>query len=556
MRAQHGDRARQALHPQPDRVCAEHLHRCAERVLQPTGRRDHREGSPGGDRPIVLQRLSQVVGNPHLPLAFANRPGGGHGKAVGDRHPLCRLTDPTRSAVVDREFFAAPAVALRLRADESSKSAAPRGGCRRRRRLGDVADNCERSQGAAAQQHPPLHRRQFLCLVDDDMAVGPAAVGGCAFRRRAAGGLLGESVGEIPSIHDSPDAHILDRPLGILDIALALLLLLASLRGIDDVEMAEQFGGLIEKWHIGNGEGGVAVTSQQRAPLRRPTRRDLGEPLRARIQVAQQLVGSERQPRRIKGDPHIVGTAQVFAQHRVIGLVDRIALGTQLLGPLTSQLRQSGLDESHPGLVVGLASLGRPVHGTSDGQRIEGERVATDIQIDRMLRHPLTGGHRARDELRHRVRALQRGHIRGIIRRRIDSRVELTETREHHAGLPERRQYLLDVVQEGTRRSDDEHTRIAQPIAVRVEQVGRPMQRDSSLTRAGATLHDQHSPQIGADDAVLFGLDRRHDVVHAPSALGGESREQGALPLQLGTAIGEQARVEDVILDAHDRATL
>ena len=37
-----------------DRVCAEHLHRCAERVLQPTGRRDHREGSPGGDRPIVL----------------------------------------------------------------------------------------------------------------------------------------------------------------------------------------------------------------------------------------------------------------------------------------------------------------------------------------------------------------------------------------------------------------------------------------------------------------------------------------------------------------------
>src|SRR5690606_28089302 len=68
-----------------------------------------------------------------------------------------------------------------------------------------------------------------------------------------------------------------------------------------------------------------------------------------------------------------------------------------------------------------------------------------------------------------------------------------------------------------------------------------------------AALHDQHTREVRADDAILLRLDGRDDVVHAAGAFGPERREQGALPL-VAAALRQEFGVEDLVLDAHDLA--
>ena len=78
------------------------------------------------------------------------------------------------------------------------------------------------------------------------------------------------------------------------------------------------------------------------------------------------------------------------------------------------------------------------------------------------------------------------------------------------------------------------------------------MQRDGGLTGAGPPLHHQHSPELGADDAVLFPLDRGDDIGHPPGALSGECGEEGTFPLQLGVRALEQFGIEDLVFDSDD----
>ncbi len=56
-------------------------------------------------------------------------------------------------------------------------------------------------------------------------------------------------------------------------------------------------------------------------------------------------------------------------------------------------------------------------------------------------------------------------------------------------------------------------------------QVGRTMQRHRRLAGAGPALHDQHLVDRRADDDVLLGLDRRHDLAHRPGAGGADLGE-------------------------------
>ncbi len=92
-----------------------------------------------------------------------------------------------------------------------------------------------------------------------------------------------------------------------------------------------------------------------------------------------------------------------------------------------------------------------------------------------------------------------------------------------HGGLPDLqlaqgRQDLLDVVQEGTVRPDDERARAGEPLAVGVQQVRDPVQADRRLAGAGAALYADGAGQPRADDLVLLGLDRRDDVAHGADA--------------------------------------
>ncbi len=84
--------------------------------------------------------------------------------------------------------------------------------------------------------------------------------------------------------------------------------------------------------------------------------------------------------------------------------------------------------------------------------------------------------------------------------------------------LAQGRQDLLDVVQEGTVRPDDERAGAGEAVPVRVEQVRDPVQADGGLAGAGAALHADGTGQAGSDDLVLLGLDRGDDVPHRAHA--------------------------------------
>ncbi len=58
------------------------------------------------------------------------------------------------------------------------------------------------------------------------------------------------------------------------------------------------------------------------------------------------------------------------------------------------------------------------------------------------------------------------------------------------------------------------------------------MEGDRGLSRPRSPLHDDEPVERGADDPVLLGLDRRHDVAHAPGPRPAEGVEEGGLAHQ------------------------
>jgi hypothetical protein len=399
-------------------------------------------------------------------------------------------------------------------------------------------------------------RRQLLRLVDHDVAVGPRSVGSGLLGRRAAHAALREPGGEVLGVHESLDLHVADGVLGVLDVAFLLLLLFALQCGILLVVLAEQFGGLVEQGNVGDGEGLVACAAQQCAFGVAPRRRERGEPLRSRIEVLQEPLGSERQPGRVERDDHVVRGAQVLAQHGLVGLVDGVAVCPQLIGEQPAQLVQRALDEDDAGLVVRFASLPGPLHGRGDEAGFEREPLAVDIEVDRPGRNPLAGAHGALHQGRHLGRTLDSRRLRGVVVCRLEAGIQPAHARDHHARLAQAGKNRLDVLQERARRPDDENTGCRQTLAMRVQQEGGAVQRHGGLACTGTPLHDQHASQVGADDPVLFGLDRGHDVGHPARALAGEGGEQRGLALQGVRLLDEQLGVEDLVVDACDRAAL
>ncbi len=65
-------------------------------------------------------------------------------------------------------------------------------------------------------------------------------------------------------------------------------------------------------------------------------------------------------------------------------------------------------------------------------------------------------------------------------------------------------------------------------------QVGGAVQGDCRLAGSGTALDDEHLVDRSADDQVLLGLDRRHDLTHGPGALGADLGEH-----RIGDAAGD-----------------
>ena len=73
-------------------------------------------------------------------------------------------------------------------------------------------------------------------------------------------------------------------------------------------------------------------------------------------------------------------------------------------------------------------------------------------------------------------------------------------------------------MQERRAGANNQHAGTFQRAPVRVQQVGGAMERHGRLAGAGAALHHHGAIHVGADDAVLLGLNGGHDIGHLAGA--------------------------------------
>jgi hypothetical protein len=251
-----------------------------------------------------------------------------------------------------------------------------------------------------------------------------------------------------------------------------------------------------------------------------------------------------------------VRTADVLAEDLLVGFVDRVPAGPDLVGEEPGHRVERGLVEADPRRVVRLPAVLRATHRVRHELRGHDQALPFDVERDGLGRRHLAGADGTPEQVGHLRRALHGGDVPPVVDGRGHPRVERAEGRHHDAGLAERGQHLLDVGQERRGRPDDEHAGTPEAVAVGVEQVGRPVQCHGGLAGAGSALHDEHALERRPDDAVLFALDRRDDVGHPAGAFCGHGREQRALALQVRPLVVVERGVEDLVLDVHDGAAL
>ena len=407
------------------------------------------------------------------------------------------------------------------------------------------------------------------------MPVGPLAVGGGPVGRGvvAADGLaLGEPVG-VDHVGGAQQLRVevllqvehVEHALGVHD-------LLAQRGGLAGgglgAVVAEQLGGLVEQRHVGGGPaqaGGASVGGQRPRPAARGRRRaGAGWPRRG--------AAGRRTGRRAAARPTASATAR-----RARGSSSRLSFSSSRMSarsPASSSRAPAGHDRARDllgqqphgllvedplGLVVRLAGAAGPGAGGVDDVAVErAPACCSTTSSHRPARQLLAVAHRRRDHAGHLRPALHLGDLRRLGPSRVQAREELPDGAEHDAGLAQRRQHLPDVAQERRVGPDHEHAAAGQPVAVGVEQVRGPVQRDGGLAGARAALHHQHARRLRPDDLVLLGLDRGDDVGHPPGAARAHRGQQRGLagePAGLGDARRTGGvEVEDLVVDGGDLA--
>ena len=132
------------------------------------------------------------------------------------------------------------------------------------------------------------------------------------------------------------------------------------------------------------------------------------------------------------------------------------------------------------------------------------------------LERALPIAHGAGHDLAHPGIALHPLRFGGVLCGGSGTTVDGVHGEQLDAALTEGRQHLLDVAQERAVGPHDEHAGVFEPLAVAVDQIGRPMQCHRGLAGTRTSLDDQDAREGGPDDVVLFGLDRGDDVGHPP----------------------------------------
>ena len=169
----------------------------------------------------------------------------------------------------------------------------------------------------------------------------------------------------------------------------------------------------------------------------------------------------------------------------------------------------------------------------------QAQHAGAEGDLDVATERALAGAHGPRQHLDHPHVALQLGHAGVVHAPDADLGHQSGDGREAHAGLAQRREDLFDVAQEQRVRPHDEHALALQGEAVRVEQVGGPVQRHGRLAGPRPSLDHEDPGQGGTDDLVLLALDGADDVAHVARPGLSQGGQERAGPAQ-DQPVGEQ----------------
>jgi hypothetical protein len=312
--------------------------------------------------------------------------------------------------------------------------------------------------------------------------------------------------------------------------------------------VAERVAQLVDQRHVLDGQVvGLPRLHQQSLLLGGDdTLTDAGQELRV-AQPAEHLGGTER------GPPRQCELDERLRRQHVV--VERLtpALATALAAHLPPhRVEQRGGDPWE--LPVALSVTHQLAAELAERAAVEVDDVVTPEHPELLGRPRRLLARRTPHELGHPLRALQQGHLRGVVTDGAQAADHLAQRPQRDRGLAQRRQHPLDVAHEDARRPDHQHPTGLVAPAVGVEEVRRAVQRHDRLARAGATADGDDSLGRCADRAVLLGLDGGNDRVHRPVAGAGQLRHQRALTddRQIGPGLG----VQELVLDADDLLAL
>ena len=111
-------------------------------------------------------------------------------------------------------------------------------------------------------------------------------------------------------------------------------------------------------------------------------------------------------------------------------------------------------------------------------------------------------------------------------------RDEVADGHLDDSGLSKGGENLLDITQEGSRRSNDQYSRTLKAFALGVEQVGCAVKSNGSFSGSRSSLDDEDSTVTCSDDSVLLALNRCDDIAHSSASCRGKSRHQCSFALQ------------------------
>jgi hypothetical protein len=413
------------------------------------------------------------------------------------------------------------------------------------RRLRGVPDHGPRRRAPPAGDHPPLHRREVLGLVDEHVRVPGGAldaaeeqplagVGGCDDGTGL--GAAAAPVGAGAHVDDTPRREVVE----LLDVVEAGVLPLGLGYGaepreqvVDERDVGHRPLAGLERLAVGPREGGALLVVEH------PARE--GVDVLGVGEREQQLTRVERTPPR---------------RHELVDLPGGLE-GVEEGVPLALAHRAPGrLGQGGAGGLVGEVVLVGAEHLRAHPAQdvdVEAHRVPCDEGAQRSRSALGRARREPAEQLPHPQRALERGHLRVVQAGGGHPVDDVPEGPQCDGLLAEAREDALDVGGVRGRRPDDQDSAVLEPPALRVEQVGGTVEGDHRLAGAGSTGDLGDPARRCPDGLVLVALDRRDDVAHLPATAAGQRRHERTVADDDDVVRG--GRDHEVVLHPHDPRT-